>query len=72
MVNFSFLESCLKPRFLLSGDRDDFTASDQFLEFCRNLAEPKQYEIIERADHFWWGYESCLAAKVTDFFLEVL
>jgi alpha/beta superfamily hydrolase len=72
MFNFSFLESCSKPRFLISGDRDNLTAVDQFFGFCRNLDEPKQYEIVEGADHFWWGYEPCLAAKVTDFFLEVL
>ena len=72
MFNVSSLEACSKPRFLISGDRDNFTDPDQFFEFCRNLDEPKQSEIVEGADHFWWGYESCLAAKVTDFFLEAL
>ena len=72
MFSFDFLGSCLKPRLLVSGSRDDFTPADQFLEFCQNLAEPKQCEIIEGADHFWWEYESRLAAKVTAFFTKVL
>jgi len=72
MFSFDFLGSCLKPRLLVSGSRDDFTPADRFLEFCQNLAEPKQCEIIEGADHFWWEYESRLAAKVTAFFTKVL
>jgi alpha/beta superfamily hydrolase len=72
MFSFDFLGSCLKPRLLVSGSRDDFTPADQFLEFCQNLAEPKQCQVIEGADHFWWEYESLLAAKVTAFFTKVL
>lgn len=72
MFDFNFLKSCTKPKFLVSGSSDNFAAADQFLEFCQNLPEPKQYEVIEGADHFWWGYESSLAAKVTDFFIRVL
>jgi len=72
MFNFDFLKSCPKPKFLISGSRDNFTPADQFLEFCQNLAEPKQCEIIEGADHFWWEYESRLATKATAFFTRVL
>ena len=72
MFEFDFLKSCPKPKLLISGSRDDFIPADQFLEFCQNLPEPKEYESIEGADHFWWGYESSLAAKVTAFFARVL
>ena len=72
MFDFHFLKSCPKPKFLISGSRDNFTPADQFLEFCQNLPEPKEYESIEGADHFWWGYESRLFAKVTAFFTKVL
>ncbi len=72
MFDFDFLKSCPKPKLLISGSRDNFTPADQFLEFCQNLPEPKEYESIEGADHFWWGYESRLAAKVTAFFIKVL
>jgi alpha/beta superfamily hydrolase len=72
MFDFYFLKSCLKPKLLISGSRDNFIPTDQFLEFCQNLLEPKECETIEGADHFWWGYESRLAAKVTAFFTRVL
>jgi alpha/beta superfamily hydrolase len=72
MFDFDFLKSCPKPKLLISGSRDDLIPADQFLEFCRNLPEPKEYESIEGADHFWWGYESSLSAKVTAFFTRAL
>jgi alpha/beta superfamily hydrolase len=72
MFDFDFLKSCPKPKLLISGSRDDLTPTDQFLEFCRNLPEPKEYESIDGADHFWWGYESHLAAKVTAYFTRIL
>jgi alpha/beta superfamily hydrolase len=72
MFDFDFLKRCPKPKLLISGSRDDLILIDQLLEFCQNLPEPKECESIEGADHFWWGYESFLAAKVTAFFTEVL
>ena len=72
MFDFDFLENCPKPKLLISGSRDELIPIDQFLEFCQNLPEPKECESIEGADHFWWGYESGLAAKVTAFFTKVL
>jgi len=72
MFDFDLLKDCPKAKLLISGSRDNFTPVDQFLEFCQNLPEPKEYESIEGADHFWWEYESILAAKVTAFFTRVL
>jgi len=72
MFDFDFLQSCPKQKLLISGGRDDLIPTDQFLEFCQKLPEPKECEIIERADHFWWGYESTLADKVAAFFTKVL
>lgn len=72
MFDFEFLKSCLKPKLLISGARDDFVSARELLEFCRNLPVPKEYEITEGADHFWWGYEVGLASKVAAFFTKVL
>jgi alpha/beta superfamily hydrolase len=72
MFDFNFLKGCLKPKLLISGSRDSFISTTQFLEFCQGLPEPKECESIEGADHFWWGYESGLAAKVVAFFTKVL
>jgi hypothetical protein len=72
MFDFDFLKSCSKPKLLLSGGMDDLIPSNRFLEFCQNLPEPKECEIIEGADHLWGGYESRLAAKAAAFFTKVL
>jgi alpha/beta superfamily hydrolase len=72
MFDFDFLKSCPKPKLLISGNSDNFIPTDQFLEFCQNLPEPKECASIEGADHFWWGYEPRLAAKVTAFFTKLL
>jgi alpha/beta superfamily hydrolase len=72
MFDFDFLKSCPKPKLLISGSRDELISIDQLLEFCKNLPEPKECENVEGADHFWWGYESLLAAKVVAFFTKVL
>ena len=72
MFDFDFLKSCPKQKLLISGGRDELIPTDQFLEFCQKIPEPKECEIIEGADHFWWGYESPLADKVAAFFTKVL
>jgi alpha/beta superfamily hydrolase len=72
MFDFGFLRSCPKPKFLISGDKDDLISAQEFLEFCGNLPRPKECETIEGADHFWSGHESHLAAKVTAFFVKLL
>jgi len=72
MFDFDFLKNCPKPKLLISGSRDELIPINQFLEFCQNLPEPKECESIEGAGHFWWGYESRLAAKVATFFTKVL
>jgi len=72
MFDFDFLKSCPKPKLLISGSRDDLIPTDDFLKFCQSVPEPKECEIVERADHFWWGYESHLADKVAAFFTKVL
>lgn len=70
--DFEFLKGCLKPKFLISGSKDDFIPVGQFLEFCQSLPDPKECDSIAGADHFWCGYESELADKVTAFFIKVL
>jgi len=72
MSDFEFLKACRKPKFLISGSEDDLIPASELIEFYQDIAEPKEYEIIEGADHFWYGYESSLAKKVTGFFITAL
>jgi alpha/beta superfamily hydrolase len=72
MFDFEFLTSCAKPKILISGSRDDFTPAGHFVEFCQNLPNPIEYDLIEGADHFWWGYEPEMARKTAAFFAKTL
>ena len=70
--DFEFLKNCPKPKCLIMGDKDDLISAQELLEFCGSLPEPKECETIVGADHFWWGYESQLAARVIAFFGKAL
>ncbi len=66
------LKSYLKPKLLLCGSEDHFVPSGEFQIFATELPEPKQYEIIPGADHFWRGYEEKIAERVATFFSATL
>ena len=68
MSDFDFLKDCFKPKLLISGDKDGFTPAKKLFAFCQSLPDPKECDVLNGADHFWRGYESTLAAKVTAFF----
>lgn len=70
--DFEFLIPCTKPKLLISGSEDNFTSPDELLRLCRSIADPKECEIVEGADHFWQGHESALANRVTGFFEKAL
>jgi hypothetical protein len=52
---FSCLNSCAKPKLLVSGDRDQFGSRAQLEKLTVSLPEPKKLVIIEGADHFFEG-----------------
>ena len=72
MFDFEFLKDCRKPQILISGSEDNFTPIEHFFGFCQDLPGSSEYHCIEGADHFWWGYESVLVRKTTDFFAKTL
>ncbi len=58
-----------KPKFLIVGNRDFAAPSlERFEEKVRDVVEPKQYQVISGADHFWSGYEEEVAQQVSRFF----
>lgn len=64
----SRLKDCAKPKLIICGT-EDFVVSPEKAELInRQAAEPKQFELISGADHFWWGYEVALGDKVAAFF----
>src|SRR5581483_2496765 len=53
--DFSFLQTCSKPKLFVSGSRDQFGPRQQLQRVVDSSADPKQLVIIEAADHFFEG-----------------
>jgi uncharacterized protein len=50
------LQTCSKPKLLVSGDRDQFGSPAQLEKLAESLPEPRKLVIIEGADHFFEGH----------------
>jgi alpha/beta superfamily hydrolase len=61
-----------KPLFIISGEHDFLISPEQVSQHINNNSESKKYEVISGADHFWEGYETEVAHKVAEFFLNSL
>jgi len=61
------LKGYLKPRFIIIGENDDVIAQAELRELFREMPEPKRFEVIPGADHFWGGLEEEVAQRVTGF-----
>lgn len=61
------LKDYLKPKLLLCGSRDPFVPWQELERLSQSLPEPKAFEVIPRADHFWWGFEAKVAERLGDF-----
>ena len=57
-----------KPKLLIFGDADFLISVERFRQRIQDVAEPKQYQVVSGADHFWWGYREVVAEKVAGFF----
>ena len=64
----SQLKECVKPKLIMCGTQDFVVPLDKAETINREAAEPKQFELVSGADHFWWGHDAVMAEKVADFF----
>ena len=62
------LQGCTKPKLVICGSEDYLLPPMNVEPIMREAAEPKQFEVIDGADHFWCGFDKQLAEKVADFF----
>ena len=53
--DFSFLQTCSKPKLFVSGTRDQFGPKAKLQAMVDTLPEPKRLVLIESADHFFEG-----------------
>ncbi len=67
MRAFSGLE-ILPPKLFVLGDHDHEFPADQFRFLCRRFSEPREYEVLAGADHFFRGFEDELGGLCADFF----
>ena len=55
VYTFDFLADCTKPKFFVSGARDQFGPRAKLEALAASVPEPKKLVIIEGADHFFEG-----------------
>ena len=68
MEQISQLKDCTKPKIVIYGS-EDLVVSPQKVELVkREAAEPKQFEIVSGANHFWWRFETEMVEKIVTFF----
>jgi len=65
---FEQLKGYHKAKLLIVGDADSFISLERFQQHIKDIAAPKQYQVVSGADHSWCGYEEEVAQKITRFF----
>ncbi len=53
------------PKLILIGDSDEVVS---FSRVKRYFTANKDFQVVAGADHFWWGYEHEVGARIRDFF----
>jgi alpha/beta superfamily hydrolase len=56
-----------KYKLFIQGNRDSIARYDSFQINFESYSDPKQFKIIEGADHFYWGFEEQVADEVLAF-----
>ena len=64
--DFTFLQSCTKPKLFVSGTRDQFGPKAKLQAMVDALPEPKGLVLIESADHFFEGRLRELRESIED------
>lgn len=67
LYSFDFFSGYTSPKLLIAGSEDQFCPRDKVTALFDTLPEPRSLEIIPGADHFFYGQEELLSAKVLSF-----
>jgi len=68
LYDFGVLKEEVRPKLIVSGQRDLICPVLPVEELFASLPEPKAMHICPGADHFWWGMEAHITDYVLDFF----
>lgn len=60
------------PRYVMMGSEDNFMTVEVIPDFLRHLLDPREYSIVEGADHFWMGFEQQITNHMKTFFSTAL
>ena len=58
-------------KLVVIGDADTVIPFSRFEQHAEDMAASGQYDVVPGADHFWYGYEDVVAARVAGFFTTV-
>ena len=53
--DFSYLDSCAKPKLFVHGEKDEFGDVEKLREFVKTLPGEKKLVVVEGVDHFFKG-----------------
>jgi alpha/beta superfamily hydrolase len=60
-----------KPKLFIQGNQDKIADYSNFMDHFHYYLEPKEYKIIEGADHFYFGYEDKIANELLNFYKSI-
>ncbi|HVS74377.1 MAG TPA: alpha/beta family hydrolase [Candidatus Acidoferrales bacterium] len=64
--DFSYLQSCAKPKLFLQGGSDPYGAPAELERLAASLPGENQVVVVEGADHFFAGYLDRMTAALLD------
>lgn len=56
IYTYGFLESCVQPKLLISGSRDQYSPQESLKAAFQAASGPKQLALVEGGDHFFEGH----------------
>ncbi len=62
--DLTYLRGCAKPKFFAQGANDQFGSRTNVEKLYNQLAEPKKLVFVDKADHFFTGHLSEMAAAI--------
>jgi len=69
-MDFSYLQSCAKPKLFVHGSTDQFGAREKIEALVVSLPEEKRLVVVPEADHFFVGKLDQLDGAITEWLIE--
>ena len=70
-LKYKKLSQTNKPKLFIQGNKDEVASYSNFYEHYEFYENPKDYKIIDGADHFYWGYETQAVQEMLKFYKSI-